>query len=479
MNFPILRKTFRVAGFRELLPSPVRSEYYRRILRVSLPLVGTTGTILIMEFTDRVFLARFSLDALAAAAPAGIAAFLFLSFFLGVAGYVGVFVAQYAGAGGEDRIGATVWQGLWFTLGAGFCLAPLGFAADAIFRIAGHPPAIREMEALYFRLLCSGGVLYVLANALSGFFTGLGRTRTVMAIHLLGMVVNIPVNYVLIFGKFGLPSMGIVGAGIATVLAWAVMSLAFVVRLFTAEHDRRYGIRRDWRFRAEDFRRLLRFGVPGALQFTLDVSGFAFCVFVVGRIGTEALALSTMVMSLNSIAFTPMMGISIGTSTLVGQALGAGRPEEATEVARHTLHVVLLYIVVMAVLYLGFPRPLLALFHPPGGDPAAFERLAETGTDLLRVVALYIFFDAQYMTYVGVLKGAGDTAFVMGSIGILSVVFMFAPLYVGVVLRGAGLMYVWICVAAYVFSLFCAVFWRYRRGTWKGMRVIEAEAVAG
>lgn len=455
---------------------PQSKEIYRRILRVSMPLVVSTGTIMVMEFTDRVFLARFSLDAIAAAAPAGIGAFLFISFFLGVAGYVGVFVAQYAGSGSEARIGAAVWQSVWFTLGAGFFLVLLGFAGEWIFRIAGHPPEIQRMEATYFQILCSGAILYVLANALSGFFTGLGRTRTVMAIHLLGMGINIPVNYLLIFGKFGLPSMGIAGAGIATVLAWAVMSLTFAVRLFTVENDRRYRARRDWRFRPDLFRRFLRFGIPGALQFTLDVFGFAFCIFVIGRIDTEALAVSNMVMSLNSLAFMPMMGISIGTSTLVGQALGAGRPEEAVEATRHTLHIILLYIAIMAVLYLGFPRPLLSLFHASDGDPETFGRLAETGSALLRIVAIYIFFDAQYMTYVGALKGAGDTAFIMWTIGTLSVAFMVVPLYLGVVVNGAGLMYVWSCVTVYVLSLFCAVYWRYRRGPWKEMRVIEAEA---
>ncbi len=91
-------------------------QWYREILRVSLPLVAGTSTSMIMEFTDRVFLSHYSLTAIAAAMPGGIAAFLFISFFMGIAGYVSVFIAQYTGAGERRRTGSALWQGIFLQI---------------------------------------------------------------------------------------------------------------------------------------------------------------------------------------------------------------------------------------------------------------------------------------------------------------------------------------------------------------------------
>ena len=89
---------------------------YRQVLAISLPLVASMGSITLMQFTDRVFLSNYSLDAIAAALPAGIASFTFISFFMGVAQYTNAFVAQYTGAQAFNRVGAAVWQGIYFSL---------------------------------------------------------------------------------------------------------------------------------------------------------------------------------------------------------------------------------------------------------------------------------------------------------------------------------------------------------------------------
>jgi MATE family multidrug resistance protein len=133
---------------------------YRSVLRVSLPLVISMSSTMIMEFTDRVFLANYSLDAIAAALPAGITAFLFISFFLGTAQYLNVFVAQYSGSGRPQRIGAVLWQGIYFSVLSGAALGGLSFLAEAVFQIGGHAIEVQILEAVYFRVLCLGsGIL--------------------------------------------------------------------------------------------------------------------------------------------------------------------------------------------------------------------------------------------------------------------------------------------------------------------------------
>ena len=446
---------------------------YRKVLRISLPLVISMSSTMIMEFTDRVFLANYSLDAIAAALPAGITAFLLISFFLGTAQYLNVFVAQYSGSGRPQRVGAVLWQGIYFSVLSGVALAGLSFLAEPLFRLGGHPIEVQVLEAIYFKVLCLGSGILVIGTALSCFFSGRGQTRLVMIITMIGTLFNIPLDYALINGIWIFPEWGIRGAAIATVMSWSLVTLIFALLVFTRENDRAFKVLTQRTVEADLFGRLLRYGIPSAIQFSLDIFAFTFFIFMVGRIGKIQLAATNMVFSINSLAFMPMMGFSLGTSTLVGQALGRNRVNDAVAVTKATIHIVLGYIFILLILFLFLPQPLLELFRPRHLAPENFAPIVSIGIILLRFVAAYIFFDALYMVCIGVLKGAGDTRFIMCSIGVLSLAIMILPVYIGVEVFGAGLYYAWSCATAFVFFLFTVSFWRYRQGHWKNVRVIE------
>lgn len=147
---------------------------YRQVLAVGLPLVVSFGTTSLIHFTDRVFLANYSVNAIAAALPAGIASFLSICFFMGVVSYVNVFVAQYVGAGAFQRVGASLWQGIYFSLASALFLASLYFVAEPIFAFAGHHPEVMRLEVIYFRILTLGAGAVVMATTLSCFFSGRG-----------------------------------------------------------------------------------------------------------------------------------------------------------------------------------------------------------------------------------------------------------------------------------------------------------------
>jgi len=446
---------------------------YRSVLRVSLPLVISMSSTMIMEFTDRVFLANYSLDAIAAALPAGITAFLFISFFLGTAQYLNVFVAQYSGSGRPQRIGAVLWQGIYFSVLSGAALGGLSFLAEAVFQIGGHAIEVQILEAVYFRVLCLGSGILIAGTALSCFFSGRGQTRLVMIITMIGTLFNIPLDYALINGIWFFPEWGILGAAIATVMSWTLVTFIFALLVFTKENDGTFNVLTHRAVEAGLFGRLMRYGIPSAIQFSLDIFAFTFFIFMVGRIGKVQLAATNIVFSINSLAFMPMMGFSLGTSTLVGQALGRNRVNDAVAAAKSTIHIVLGYIFLLLILFLVLPQPLLELFRPRHLAPQDYAPIIAIGINLLRFVAAYIFFDALYMVCIGVLKGAGDTRFIMFSIAALSLFIMILPVYIGVEVFGAGLYYAWSCATGFVFFLFAVSFWRYRQGRWKELRVIE------
>ncbi len=236
---------------------------YRKVSAVCLPLVLSMSAATLMTFTDRIFLANYSLNAISAALPAGITSYLFVTFFGGISGYAGVFIAQYTGRGSHLKVGKVLWQGIYFTLATGICLWLLAlFATAPLFSLAGHPREVQELEQIYFSILCKGAVFSVATVTLSTFFTGRGLTRPVMLITFLGVIINIPLDYGLIFGHWGLPELGIKGAAIATVAAWVIEVVCLVLLIFTAKNNHCFGVFSEYRFDRRLFTRLMRFGIP-------------------------------------------------------------------------------------------------------------------------------------------------------------------------------------------------------------------------
>ncbi|MDJ0815354.1 MAG: MATE family efflux transporter [Desulfobacterales bacterium] len=446
---------------------------YRDVVRVSLPLVVSMTTTVVMTFTDRIFLANYSIDAIAAALPAGITAFVFLSFFADTAGYSNVFVAQYTGAGKLSRVGSALWQSIYFGLAAWVIMAGISFIGDPLFQIVGHPIEVQRLEVTYFRVLCLGSGVHIVGMGFSSFFSGRGVTRPVMITYIVAMCLNVPLDYALINGIWIFPEMGILGAAIATVFAWTTATVILGVLVFTRENNAVFRVFDNRKFDGELFRRLLRYGVPSSLQFSLDVFAFLFFVLMVGRIGKAELAITNIGIALDSVSFRPLIGFALGTSTLVGQALGRNRPDEAVAAARATMAIVASYISVLIILYVLFPQPLLELFRPKDISPEDFAAIKTAGVVVLRFVAAYLLLDAIYMISTAVLKGAGDTRFIMWSIGLISIFGMCLPIYIGIELYGMGLYYAWGCTVFFISQLAAVTFWRFSQGKWKTMRVIE------
>ena len=346
------------------------------------------SVINIMEFTDRVFLSHYSVEAISAALPAGITSYLFIAFFGGVGGYAGVFIAQYTGRGDFGRIGAVLWQGIYFSVAAGVIMWFIAmYATEPFFRLVGHEPAVRELEEIYFSILAKGSFLHLGMVTLATFFSGRGLTRPVLIVTMLGVLVNIPLDYALIFGRWGFPELGIRGAAIATVASWGINVICFVAMIFTRANERHFQIFSSFGFDQKIFTRLMQFGIPGALQFTLDILAFTFFILLVGRIGTVELAATNIVISINSLAFMPSSGVSQGMSILVGQALGKAKPALASEYVCSGSILLFVYILIIDLLFIFAPDMILSLFviadHPTPEQPA----IAEHTRTLLKIVA--------------------------------------------------------------------------------------------
>jgi len=449
-----------------------RAGGYRELLVIAIPLIISTSATSLMHVVDRVFLAWYSPDCLAASIPGGVVSYVVISLFVGTAGYVNAFVAQYDGAGRPRRIGTAVWQGLYFSMLAAVLMVCFSFTAKPLFRLVGHPPAVQAEEVRYFRILAVGGGGPVFAACLEGFFGGRGRTLVVMWANAGAAVLNATLNYLLIFGKCGFPEWGIWGAGLATVTAtWA--KVVFYAALFLGPRNRRsYATLRGWRMDPKLFGRLLAFGLPSGLQYMADVAAFAVFVLLVGRLGTIELAATNAAFTINTLVFMPMVGTGIATTVLVGRYVGAGRPDLAAARTTASARLTLLYMGGFSLALALWPHFFLRAFMP-AEQRSQHEAIAQIARYLLYFVAAYSIPDAANVVYSAALKGAGDTRYVLWILAGVSVTVLILPVYVACVVLGGSIYVAWTFMALYVTALGAAYYLRYRAGHWRRMRVIE------
>lgn len=448
----------------------------RRLLSMALPLIVSTGSWSIQHFVDRMFLAWYSPEALAASMPAGITNFTVMSLFIGTAGFVGTFVAQYTGAKQPKMVGPILWQGLYFSLIGGMVLFACAFFAEQIFAFAGHEENIQRFEVAYFRILCFGAFPAIGSSALASFFIGRGENLPVMWNNLLTTGINLLLDYAMIFGHWGFPEMGIEGAALATVLAGVFNFIFYAAFIFKGDANREYHTRKGWKLQPALLGRLMRFGFPNGVQFFIDVAGFTVFLLMVGRLGTVALAATNIAFNINTLAFMPMIGFGISVSTMVGNFIGAGKADDAEKVSYVGFAMTLAYMMFISLFYVITPGIFILPFAAGSAD-ANFDEIAALTTVLLRFVALYSVFDTANIIFASAIKGAGDTRFVMAMIVTMSMLVLVVPTYVALNVLGGGIVACWTIATVYVCLLGVAFYLRFRGGKWKSMKVIEEAPV--
>lgn len=444
----------------------------REVLRMALPLILSNSFWTLQITIDRILLSRYSSDAVGAAMASVILFWTCFTLLHGAAMYAATFVAQYVGSGQPHRVGPVIWQSLYFSTAAGFAFLLLLPVIDVLVVAGGHTPELQQMESSYFHCLCFAALPMLLTASATSFFIGRGKNWVVMLVNAVGMATNALLDVAWIFGQWGFPEMGIVGAGWATVVgSWAAAGIALLL-IFRKEFRAEFAMFTGWRFEGRLFRRMLRFGLPSGLQWMMEGLAFNFVMILIGRLGAAQLSASSIAFSLNLVAFLPTIGIGQAVSVLVGQRLGENRPDLAE---RSTWNGFILAWTFMALVGLSFvllPGVYLSLFQSPAGDEGWAE-VAVLVPILLRFVALYCLFDSMNAVFSFALKGAGDIRFVTVASIALAWPIMVLPAWLAAQ-YDFGLYWAWGGVSAYVICLGFTFLLRFHRGKWKSMRVIES-----
>ncbi len=481
-------------------PAPVRTGNLAEVFRIAFPLIVSGGIFAFKLFCDRMMMAWYSERSISAALGAGTTAFMLCSFFMGLANYGNAFVAQYSGAERHDRTGLAVWQSMLFSLAAGLVLAVAGTLTAPLFHILGHMPEVALEEEAYYLVLNSGVVFTLLNSSIMCFWTGRNKTWIVVGIGFASVLLNVAFNWALIFGAggsqnlshgpwplplcgellnafagwLGTPELGIVGAGIATVGTDAVSVVVFLILFLRRRYRIEFGTWPARVFNPSLMRRMLRFGFGNGMQMLLDIGAFAVFNLLMGMYGITAAggnvgAASGIAISVNGLAFVPMLGVGAAASILVGHGIGAKDIPFAVRSVRNARILIMSYMAVMCVLFEFKPEILVSIFSAGGAMNEETRRLAE---NFLRFAGGFCLTDGFFILYGNAIRGAGDTKFSMYVMALCGWLLFALPCMIAFSL-GAGYYFLWFCFVFCALASASILYWRFRQGKWKEMRVIE------
>jgi len=442
---------------------------YSEIIRLAVPLILSHAGFVLMGFTDGMFLAKYSPEAIAASGMSGMVNWLAASLFIGVVGYAGTITANNIGAKRESMIGTVIWQSVHLAIAFGALSFLLGFLAEPLFRIVGHDDIVRQYETEYLRIALFGNVTFFLSAALGGFMSGRGDNIRLMLAQLSGQLLNILLDYLMIFGHWGLPEMGVSGAALATVLSALLPSaILFFYFLRRGSRDRYHS--GNWRINFSIMGRLWRFGIANGIQMCIDAALWSVFLLLVGRIGAVELSATAIAFRLNNLTIMPVIGLSRGMSTLVGQRHGSRDHDSAVMYICHGLALSELWMYIVGIAYVLFTEEFFDMFasseHRGKVDFAEVRRI---GCTLLMFVAGYSLFDAFNITLCSGLHAVGDTKWT--SIVVCSITLAVTGTLFLVVRLGGGIYAIW--TTATLFIVLLPIVWilRLRSDHWRHIRV--------
>ncbi|MGL6196642.1 MAG: MATE family efflux transporter, partial [Thermoguttaceae bacterium] len=259
------------------------------ILRLAIPLIISAGSISLMNFTDRTFLMWYSENAMTASFQAGLLFWTLISLPMHTSAFTNTFVSQYFGVGKYHRIGPVVWQGIWF----GLIVMPFMILStplyDRIFIYFKHAPELLPLENSYLRIVIFGSGAVIAGEAVASFFYGRGKMQVVMYVNIVSVLLNIVLDYGMIFGKFGMPAWGLEGAAAATTISQWFRFLLFVwIMIITDRKEKRFAVVSGVKPNFKLLGRLLYFGVGSAVHVSLDTACFTLFILLIGGLGPIA-----------------------------------------------------------------------------------------------------------------------------------------------------------------------------------------------
>ncbi len=450
---------------------------YGEIWQIAYPLMIMGASYIILMITDRLLLAWHNTLEMSAAVPAGGLNFTLFSFYTVTINFTSALVAQYFGAKKQEECVRATWNSIYFAFFAICCILlinlPLG---KWLILNSKHTPELIDLELAFFYSLIPSSCFMCISSAAFGFFSGTGRTKIIATVNTTMCILNIILDYALIYGIsfLKIPSLGIVGAGLATSIC-SMIGMIWAVTAFLVQDQKIYPTRKCFKFEFWRQTKLMYYGMPSGLQVLLGSGGFTFFQFMIGYMGPDALTTSSILITLNNLAFAVIIGFCDATGILVGQYIGRKRKNIAERVVYASWRIQIPYLILLAVIYIGFPDFITNVFHSAEAmsNSIDFSKVKEMAAVLLFTAAFSNVFDSLRFTFMGGLRGAGDTKAILFIIGGCSLLVMIPGTWLMTMKFHCNLIQVWFFMVGYCLLLTTLMFFRFRSGAWKKINMIK------
>lgn len=375
---------------------------------LALPIVVTQLAHISLGFVDTVMVGRLGPEALAGVALGNTIFFNTLIFCMGVLMAVGPLVSQAFGADDDDAIGRSVRQGLWLAAGLGILAFTFIYNGGTVLRWLGQSEQNVAAAGAYLKAISWGIFPFLGMVALRSFAEAVSRPRAVTVIVMSGVAVNIFLNWVLMFGKFGFPAMGLVGTGWASTGVYTVNFLLLTAWVLRQQDFSKYHIfSRLSRPDPHMFKELFRIGWPIGASMGIETSLFMLTVIMMGWIGTTQLAAHQVAIQCAAFTFMVPLGIGMASSVRVGQAIGKRDLPGARRAGLTGVGLSVAFMSFTAILFLAFPRYVVTLYLDLS-DPANRE-VVVMAVQLLFFAAVFQVVDGIQVAVMGALRGMKDT----------------------------------------------------------------------
>ena len=378
----------------------------RSMVAIAAPLALAQVGILAINTTDVLMLGRLGPEALAATALALSIFHPLLLFGIGIVTATAPLSAAAWGRRDLRQLRRVVRQGLWAGVPFALLLTPVLFWLRPLLVGMGQDPALSALAQDYMRGALWGLIPILAAVVLRTYLTTLGRPRAVLTISLAAIALNAGLNYLLIFGAFGMDGLGVFGAGLGSAITNAVMALALVLHVALRPPYRRHALfGRFWRPDWPTFWRIHSLGLPIGLSIIVEVSLFSGSAQLMGWIGTLELAAHQIALQLASITFMAPLGIGQAATARVGLAWGRGDRAGARRAGLAGMALGFAFMACTALLFALLPRTLAAPFLGAGPESAPVLALAAT---YIAIAAAFQLFDGLQVTAISALRGLQD-----------------------------------------------------------------------
>lgn len=379
--------------------------HFRAIAVLGLPLVGGHLAQFAIGLTDTIMLGWYGVEALAAVTLASSYYFVLFLFGAGFGWAVMPMVATAAAEEDETSIRRSTRMGLWLSLIYAALMMPLLWWSYPVLIALKQEPDVAETASQYLRVAGWGLFPALIVMVLKSYLAALERTQIVLWITVVAALVNGLTNYALIFGNWGAPELGVIGAAIASVVT-QIVSLIFVVIYAVRALPEHSLFQRFWRPDWEMFFSVLRLGVPIGLTTLAEVSLFAMSAIMMGWLGKVPLAAHGIALNLASATFMVHLGLSNAATIRAGNALGRRDRAHLEKGAIAVTAMSLVMSILTIILFLTCAEPLISLFME-ANDPQRGQILA-IGTGLLAMAALFQLVDGAQVIALGLLRGLQD-----------------------------------------------------------------------